>query len=150
MVRATNDLLWKAFNAVMGPTRHEHDNARACGGGMSYMRPLLRNLTITSQHLGLSLKLALVAFVAQSSSLESLDNALYGSSLWVAPLGAPRFGIYVTQTLIGDIFMVSVSSGYSTAATLNGALEGIQVISGVEQKPEGYHLACDLMPRRRQ
>ncbi|EIW56942.1 uncharacterized protein TRAVEDRAFT_49753 [Trametes versicolor FP-101664 SS1] len=57
-------------------------------------------------HLALSLKLTLVGFVNNAGSLYSVDNALSGASLWYSTLGAPRFGIYVTQTLIGDAFMI--------------------------------------------
>ncbi|EIW56944.1 uncharacterized protein TRAVEDRAFT_21882 [Trametes versicolor FP-101664 SS1] len=56
-------------------------------------------------HIALTLRLALHLFVGISASLATIDDELYGISIRSA-LGAPRAGIYVTQILIGDIFMI--------------------------------------------
>ncbi|OJT07007.1 hypothetical protein TRAPUB_2137 [Trametes pubescens] len=56
-------------------------------------------------HLALSLKLTLVGFVASAGSIESVYDVLTGFA-FVSPLWYFRLGIYVTQTLIGDFFMI--------------------------------------------
>ncbi|KAI8992756.1 hypothetical protein BD414DRAFT_482116 [Trametes punicea] len=58
-------------------------------------------------HLALSLRLSIVGFVSHAGSLESVYDALDDASVFFDnTLGSCRFAIYVTQTLIGDGFMI--------------------------------------------
>ncbi|KAL1938112.1 hypothetical protein VTO73DRAFT_11941 [Trametes versicolor] len=56
-------------------------------------------------HLALSLKLTLFGFVTSAGTIESVYDVLTGFT-FVSPLWYIRLGIYVTQTLIGDSFMI--------------------------------------------
>ncbi len=47
--------------------------------------------------------------VTQYGTLERVSDGLYKASNMTSHLGAARFCIYVTQTLICDMFMVSIS-----------------------------------------
>ncbi|KAL7278448.1 hypothetical protein ACG7TL_007446 [Trametes sanguinea] len=66
---------------------------------------VMRTLALT--HVMLTLKLASDGFANNAGSLESMYDALTYQSLWFqSTLGRARFVIYVTQTLIGDAFMI--------------------------------------------
>ncbi|KAJ2998333.1 hypothetical protein NUW54_g7040 [Trametes sanguinea] len=63
--------------------------------------------TLALTHVILTLKLALDSFVDDAHGLESMYDALTYQSLWFhSRLGRTRFVIYVTQTLIGNAFMI--------------------------------------------
>ncbi|OSD03870.1 hypothetical protein PYCCODRAFT_208175 [Trametes coccinea BRFM310] len=63
--------------------------------------------TLALTHVMFTLKLASDGFANNAGSLESMYDALTYQSLWFqSTLGRARFVIYVTQTLIGDAFMI--------------------------------------------
>ncbi len=103
------------------------------------------NLMLTLQHLTLSLNVTLVSFVVNAGSLYSVDNTLSGTSAWNSTLGAPRFGIYVTQTLIGDTFMVNMIFNAYITHMLTRNPTDIQTFSCVESQSESDHTSRNIM-----
>ncbi len=108
-------------------------------------KPNLKHLA--PQHIALSLKITLFGFVVNAGCLESVVSAMYGSSVWIySSAGTLRLGIYVTQTLIGDAFMVNTSLFRLLRITTHETPPDIQTLTCMESQPKSHHPAHNLMP----
>ncbi|KAI0364026.1 hypothetical protein BV20DRAFT_1057541 [Pilatotrama ljubarskyi] len=57
-------------------------------------------------HLALSVKITLSGFVADAGTMDSVYDGLHSTSSVSSPMGKARFMLYVSQTCIGDSFMI--------------------------------------------
>ena len=61
----------------------------------------------TPKHVAFDVHIALQSFIYAEGNIVQMSNALDTFNGLGDPFGAAKFAIYVTQTLIGDGFMVS-------------------------------------------